>query len=258
VEAALAGRRLRRCDRVGARPVLRGAPTVYNHGELVIGDDFWLSSTPVRSHLYVTGKMHIGARVRIGTGAAISCLGAVDIEDDVTIGDFAIILDSNFHLAEDINASAAARPIRIGRGARLGHRVVVLPGSTVGAGAVVKAGSVVSGDIAPNSVVRGNPARARLEFDDARATEEATPSDVPRLVMQVLGLPAVPEMHAGPAQISQWDSLGALRLILALEETFGIVLTEDQVKGARSIRELTGHVEAAQRRKASPPSASAV
>jgi len=244
----VARRHLRACTRLGARPVLRGTPFIYNTGELVVGEDFLLGSSPVRSHLYVTGRMSIGHRVRIGAGAAISALGRVDIEDDVALGEFVIVMDSDFHVADDFHAEAAPRPVRIGRGARLGHRVVVLPGSTIGAGAVVKASSVVSGDVAENAVVEGNPARSRLiaQVGGAGAPIQL---DVPQLVMQVLGLRSLPDMDAGPEQITQWDSLGTLRLIVALEETFAIALPEEQVRAAGSIRELAGHVEAARIRK---------
>ena len=193
--------------------------------------------------------MRIGNRVRIGAGAAISSLGRIDIGDDVSMGDFVIIMDSDFHVADDVSANAIPRPVRIGNGVRLGHRVVVMPGSTIGAGAVVRAGSVVSGQVAADAVVEGNPARAR--FAGAESGDDGTASaDVPRLVMQVLGLASMPDAHAGPEQISQWDSLGALRLIVAIEETFGIALAEDEMKGARSIRDLSRHVEAARLRKA--------
>jgi acyl carrier protein len=74
--------------------------------------------------------------------------------------------------------------------------------------------------------------------------------------MQVLSLPSIPDASAGPEQIAQWDSLGALRLIVAIEDTFGIALGEDQMKAARSIRDLATHVEAARLRKvASEPPA---
>jgi acetyltransferase-like isoleucine patch superfamily enzyme/acyl carrier protein len=241
----LARRRLRACTAVGARPRLRSAPFIYNTGSLVIGDDFWMDSAPVRSHLFVTGDLCIGNRVRIGAGAAISCVGDMEIHDDVSIGAFTIVLDTNFHVAEDFKTNAIPKRIRIGEGVRIGHRVVILPGSMLGARASVKAGSVVSGDIAEGAIVEGNPARAPLEGGDR---DRDTPDDVPALVMKVLGLSSVPDVHAGPGQIPQWDSLGALRLIVALEERLGVVLAEDQVKTVRSIRELMDHVEAVQRR----------
>jgi len=247
-DGALARVRLRACTRVGARPVLRGAPVIFNSGALAIGDDFRMSSTPIRSHLWVSGEMHIGNRVRIGGGAAISSLGRVDIGDDVAIGDFVIVMDSDFHQAGDFHATAAPRPVSIGKGTRIGHRVVILPGTTIGSGAVVRAGSVVSGDVPQNSVVEGNPARARLAGQD-EGMDATSAADISRLVTHVLGLTSVPDIHAGPAHISQWDSLGTLRLIVALEETFGIALAEDQVKAARSIGELARHVEAAHLRK---------
>ena len=111
-----------------------------------------------------------------------------------------------------------------------------------------EAGSVVSGDIAENALVEGNPARPR-SLGQEGGDGASVAIDVPRFVMQVLGLRSLPDADAGPDQITQWDSLGALRLFVALEETFGIALAEDQMRGARSIRELATHVEAARLRK---------
>ena len=246
LDAALVRRRLRACDSLGRGAVLRGTPTVHNTGKLVIGDDFWLNSIPVRSHLFVTGSMQIGNRVRIGAGATLTCLGAVDIADDVRVGDFVIILDSDFHNADDVSSEAIPRPIRIGEGVRIEHRVTILPGTTIGKGARLKVGSVVSGDVKENAVLQGNPARPVAVDEPAM---DASSAEVPKLVMQVLGLPHLPDLHDGPTTIPQWDSLGALRLIVALEDLFGIALTEDEFKGARSVLDLMGNIDAAQRRK---------
>jgi acetyltransferase-like isoleucine patch superfamily enzyme len=242
-DQAAARWRLRECTKLGERPALRGAPFVRNLGTLEIGDDFALSSTPVASHLFVTGALRIGHRVQIGSGAAISCVSDLQIEDDVRIGAFSLILDTNYHLAEDFSVGAKPKPVCIGKGAHLGHHVVVLPGSAIGTGAVVKSGAVVSGEIAKNSVVEGNPARVRLA--GVGLSTGAPEYDVPKLVMRVLGLSRVPDFHAGPSQIPEWDSLGALRLIVALEETFGVSLSEEQAKAVQSIRQLLDHVEAA-------------
>lgn len=57
-------------------------------------------------------------------------------------------------------ASADARPIRIGANVWIGFDSCVLPGVTIGDGAVVGARSVVTTDVAPYTVVAGNPARA--------------------------------------------------------------------------------------------------
>ena len=50
-------------------------------------------------------------------------------------------------------------PVTIERGAWIGARGVLLPGVTIGHGAVVGAGAVVTTDVPPNTLVAGVPAR---------------------------------------------------------------------------------------------------
>jgi virginiamycin A acetyltransferase len=55
----------------------------------------------------------------------------------------------------------------VGHDVWLGYQALVLPGVTIGHGAVVAAGSVVAADVPPYAVVAGNPARVvRRRFDD--------------------------------------------------------------------------------------------
>lgn len=247
----LARYKLRACRRVGARPRVEGSPFIVADGDVVIGDDFVLRSRPVQSHLVVGsgGVLSIGNGVSIAAGAAISSQSRVDIEDGVRLGAFCMIMDSDFHVAGDSEAAPELKPVRIERGARLGHRVVVLPGSRVGAGAVVLAGGVVSGTVPAGAVVGGNPARAQW----AAAGEDDRPERaVPLLVQRVLGLSSVPGPDDGPDRISAWDSLGALRLVLALEEQFSITLTEDEIRTSRTVRDIASRVQSAQRRRIAP------
>ena len=48
----------------------------------------------------------------------------------------------------------------VGNDVWLGYQALVLPGVTIGDGAVIAAASVVASDVAPYAVVAGNPARA--------------------------------------------------------------------------------------------------
>ncbi len=59
----------------------------------------------------------------------------------------------------------ATRPIRIGRNVWIGFDSCVLPGVTIGDGAIVGARSVVIEDVAPYTVVAGNPARAIRQLE---------------------------------------------------------------------------------------------
>ena len=55
----------------------------------------------------------------------------------------------------------------VGHDVWLGYRTLVMPGVTIGHGAVVAAGSVVVGDIPPYAIAGGNPARVlRLRYDE--------------------------------------------------------------------------------------------
>jgi acetyltransferase-like isoleucine patch superfamily enzyme len=58
-------------------------------------------------------------------------------------------------------------PVRIGSNAYIGFDVIVLPGVTIGDGAIVGSRSVVRDDVEPHTVVAGNPARVvkRLQAD---------------------------------------------------------------------------------------------
>jgi acetyltransferase-like isoleucine patch superfamily enzyme len=227
--------------------MLDGAPYIEVHGSLIVGDDFELRSRPVQSHLVVGkgARLSIGNAVKVGAGAAISCQAQIDVGNGASLGAFCMLMDSDFHVAGASDSAPEPKPISIGAEVRLGHRVVVLPGARIGARVTVAPGSVVSGEVPEGASVGGNPARVR--FSGAATIDE---SGVPGLIKQVLGLSALPLVGDGPDQIPQWDSLGALRLVLALEEHYQITLLEDEIRAARSIGDVEYAVDAAQRRRA--------
>ena len=58
----------------------------------------------------------------------------------------------------------------IGHDVWIGHGAIVLPGRSIGTGAVIAAGAIVTKDVAPYTIVAGNPARmVRLRFPEAIA-----------------------------------------------------------------------------------------
>ncbi len=106
----------------------------------------------------------IGKRVKISSHTFI-CEG-VTIEDNAFIGHGVMFIndlyphstnpDGSLQTAEDWECV----PTRVCRGASIGSNATILCGITVGEGAMVGAGSVVTKDVPPHTVVAGNPARA--------------------------------------------------------------------------------------------------
>lgn len=70
-----------------------------------------------------------------------------------------------------LETDAPAHPIRIGHGVWIGFDSCVLPGVTIGDGAIVGARSVVTEDVPPFAIVAGNPARCLRQLDPERSRE---------------------------------------------------------------------------------------
>jgi acetyltransferase-like isoleucine patch superfamily enzyme/acyl carrier protein len=248
--------RLRAVTSLGRRPRVRGVPVVKNEGRITIGDDFRLDSWPVPSHL-VTGRagfIEVGHGVSIGPGAAISSERHVRIGDGVRLGGSVMIMDTDFHDRRDFSASAPGRPVVIEEEAGLGRGVTVLKGAHIGRGAWIAPGSVVSGPVPAGACARGVPARVCAGGSTpASSRDHAAGVDLLERVRAVVAETlqvALPDPADGPSEIPAWDSLGALRLLLALEEEFGVVLP-DSVGEARSVLAL--HDAVAGRRRGNGP-----
>ena len=218
----------------GVRLEARGDPVVRNDGELVIGDDVLIAAFPATTHLVnaAHGRLLVGHRVTIGHGVAIACHERIVIEDDAVIGPFVAVMDSDFH-AVGSSEPPPPRPVTIERGARLGARTIVLPGAHIGAGATVRAGSVVSGTVPAGAYVAGNPA---LPIGVGPAS--AGSDDAAALVQRVFYLDAPPRPDDGPHSITGWDSLGALELLVELESVLGHPLSETDVAELKSVADV--------------------
>ena len=59
----------------------------------------------------------------------------------------------------------SSSPVSIGDGCWIGERVTVLPGVSIGAGAIIGAASVVSKDIPAHSIALGSPAKVVKKYD---------------------------------------------------------------------------------------------
>ena len=212
-------------------------------GAFVIGHGVRLERGPVPTHIVVEqgAALTLGDGVSIGFGSGIACSKSIRVDADVVIGPFVQLLDSDHHVAGRHEQAALPVPIEIGRGARIGAWATILPGSVIGAGAIISAGSVVSGMVADHASVVGNPARQHR----AREACGATAQVVCDVVVALFSPDCDVVESTRRSDIDRWNSLGSLRLLVELEEAFGVSLAEQAVSQADTVGELIDAAKAA-------------
>jgi acetyltransferase-like isoleucine patch superfamily enzyme len=129
---------------------------------VVLHEGIWLSV--VKAFDDVDPHLEIRDRTIFGRFCQISCVGEIVIEEDVLVSDQVQIGDTYHEYADPSLPSTKqplARPqsVRVKRGSLVGLGAIVLPGITVGEGAYVQEGSVVTADVPDGAVVSGNPAK---------------------------------------------------------------------------------------------------
>lgn len=107
--------------------------------------------------------LRIGNNVGVGPGCFIQVRGPVVIGDNVIFGPSVSIFSEN-HESRDLDRfineqGVTRRGVTIEDGVWLGSRTIVLDGVTIGANSIIAAGSVVTRNVAPYSVVGGVPAK---------------------------------------------------------------------------------------------------
>ena len=136
-----------------------------------IGEGTRFAETPkINGDKRLYDKLIVGKDCQIGADCIFDLSERITIGDRVTIGFGVMLLTSTHEL--DIREHRAGPvqliPVTIGDGSWLGPRVIILPGVTVGEGAIVEAGAVVNKDVPPHSRVGGMPAVPLKSGNDAK------------------------------------------------------------------------------------------
>lgn len=97
----------------------------------------------------------MGHHIRIGPGVIIGAHSQVVLEDHVRISQNATLETAGLDLTQPLPYPHISKPITLKRGAWIGANAIVLGGVTVGEGAVVAAGAVVTKDVPPGAIVVG-------------------------------------------------------------------------------------------------------
>ena len=150
--------------------LLRGAGFVIGERTTVLGLPRITGSRPQKSD---SGRRGLFLNLILGSDVVIDIDTVLDLEERITVGDRvligaqAMILTSTHELGpKERRAGPVTRsPVVIENGAWIGARSVILPGVTIGEGAVVNPGSVVNKDVPPNTRVGGIPAKKVEAFD---------------------------------------------------------------------------------------------
>ena len=116
----------------------------------VIGED-----CNVCDHVFIENDVSVGSRVTIKCG--VQLWDGVRLEDDVFVGPNVTFTNDPMPRSRQYLGRYPETFVR--KGASIGANATILPGITIGQGAMVGAGSVVTRSVPPHAVVVGNPAR---------------------------------------------------------------------------------------------------
>jgi acetyltransferase-like isoleucine patch superfamily enzyme len=151
---------------IGRNAVIRSHTVIYAGNQ--IGDGFQTGHGAL-----VREFNSIGAKVRIGSHSIVehhvSIGDGVSVHSNAFIPEFSVldpecwigpnVVFTNARFPQSAGAKGALIGPRVRTRAKIGANSTLLPGVEIGSGALVGAGSVVVADVAPGTVVVGNPAR---------------------------------------------------------------------------------------------------
>lgn len=153
---ALLRPRLMRC---GARLRVKGKVRVKSTARgcgVILGDDVNLYDGVTFYLDAPNARIEIGDKTGFNRDVKIMARDRIKLGSDCAVGWEVQIMDDDGH---EINGRRGSAPVIIGDHVWIGSRAMIMKGVTVGDGAVIAAGSVVTRDVAAGSLVGGAPAR---------------------------------------------------------------------------------------------------
>ncbi|MEL6926725.1 MAG: CatB-related O-acetyltransferase [Bacteroidota bacterium] len=117
---------------------------------------------------FVADKLIIGKFCMIASDATFIMNGANHLSEAVSSYPFAIFGKDWAHAMDGKSYPTKGNTV-IGNDVWIGHRATIMPGVTIGDGAIIAMGSVVTRDVPPYTIVGGNPAKEiRKRFSEAQ------------------------------------------------------------------------------------------
>lgn len=162
--------------------IINGVPMIdiRKGSKLYLGNGVMLTSRNRGYHMNISAPVKLfadrpGAEIRIGdetriAGSCIHCWRSIVIGKRCLIAGNCQIVDSNGHdlsfpnVKNRLRTTGSSYPVVIEDDVWIGSGSIVLPGVRIGRGAVIGANSVVSANVPPMVVARGNPAEVVLDY----------------------------------------------------------------------------------------------
>jgi len=147
---------------------------VSSEAKIGAGTKVWINTqirenTSIGTNCIISKDVYIDSGVNIGNACkiqnSVSVYQGVTIEDDVFVGPN--VSFTNDKVPRAFNSDWCIANTLVKKGASLGANSTIICGITIGEYAMVAAGSVVTKDVAPFTLVVGNPARVVAKIDKA-------------------------------------------------------------------------------------------
>jgi maltose O-acetyltransferase len=117
------------------------------------------------STIHTGARFYNPSKIRIGADTIVGERATLDGREDLIIGDHVdiaseVMIYNAHHDINDEYFSPVVKPVHIHDYVFIGPRAIILPGVTIGKGAIVAAGAVVTKDVAEGEIVAGVPAKS--------------------------------------------------------------------------------------------------
>ncbi len=110
-------------------------------------------------------NIRFGKNIFVNSGCSFQDQGGITIGDGTLIGHQVVLATINHAQDPSRRGDMTFAPITIGRNVWIGAHATILPGVTIGDGAIIAAGAVVRQDVPANTIVGGVPARVIKPID---------------------------------------------------------------------------------------------
>jgi len=144
---------------IGENCLVRGSLLVYNHGgNITIGDDCFIGED---TRIWSASKISIGSRVLISHNVNVHDNNSHPLSSNERHVDFREIFKSGLREKANYNE----KPIVIEDDVWIGFNSTIMKGVRIGRGAIIGACTLITEDVAPFSIMAGNPPRL-IKFTD--------------------------------------------------------------------------------------------